>query len=38
MLDRAIRAKETVRSVGLLPRVTWKHGMDDKRITGVVCE
>jgi UDP-sulfoquinovose synthase len=38
MLDRAISAKETVRSVGLLPRVTWKHGMDDKHITGVARE
>ncbi|MCK9189685.1 NAD-dependent epimerase/dehydratase family protein [Acidithiobacillus sp.] len=32
MLDRAISAKDNVRRVGLLPRVTWKHGMDDKQI------
>ncbi|MBU2726069.1 NAD-dependent epimerase/dehydratase family protein, partial [Acidithiobacillus ferridurans] len=30
MLDRAISAKENVRRVGILPRVTWKHGIDKK--------
>ncbi|MBU2836436.1 NAD-dependent epimerase/dehydratase family protein [Acidithiobacillus thiooxidans] len=32
MLECAIRAKESIRSVGLLPRVTWKHGMDERRV------